>query len=163
MKEVLRQQQVPFQEKDVTKDYNAAMEMIRRSGQQGVPVTTADNEVIVGFDQARLARIAAKHAGPKRPPLGLLGAEAQEYLARHPEAAKSVPEGTTGVYVGVVRPNSVAEKAGLKPGDIITALAGKRARSMSQLDELIKALKAGQSIPVRFLRNGKSETATLQF
>jgi len=48
------------------------MEMIRRSGQQGVPVITADDEVIVGFDQVRLAKIAERHSGPKRPALGLL-------------------------------------------------------------------------------------------
>lgn len=163
MKEFLHHHNVPFEVKDVTKDYNAAMEMIRRSGQQGVPVTTAGDEVIVGFDQTRLARIAEQYAGPKRPPLGLLGADAADYLARHPEVAKSVPEGTTGIYVGIVRPNSVAERAGIKPGDIVTSVAGKRARSMSYIDELIKTLKAGQSIPVRFLRNGKPETATLQF
>ena len=63
MKEFLRQRNVPYQEKDVTKDYNAAMEMIRRSGQQGVPVTMAGDEVIVGFDQTRLARLVEKYAG----------------------------------------------------------------------------------------------------
>ncbi len=150
-------------EKDVASDYTAAMEMIRRSGQQGVPVVATEDEVILGFDQARLARLADKYAAPKRPPLGILAADAEEYLARHPEQAASVPAGTKGVYVGKIRPDTVGERAGLKPGDIVTGLAGKRVRSMAQLDQLVDTLKAGDAVTVRFLRGGEEQTATLQF
>ena len=139
------------------------MEMIRRSGQQGVPVIASEDEVIVGFDQVRLARLAEKYAGPKRPPLGVMAADAEQYLARHPEIAASVPAGTKGVYVGEVRPDTVAERAGLRRGDIIVGAAGKRVRTMAMLDQLVGALKAGDTVPVRFLRDGREETATLQF
>ena len=141
----------------------AAMEMIRRSGQQGVPVIATDQEVIVGFDEVRLARIAERYAGPKRPPLGVMAADAAQYLARHPEAANGAPAGTTGVFVGEVRPNTVASRAGLRRGDIITGLAGKRIRSMAALDQLVDTVKAGQEVPIRFWRDGGEETATLQF
>ena len=144
-------------------DYAAAMEMIRRSGQQGVPVIATEDEVILGFDQVRLARLAEKYAGPKRPPLGVLAADAEEYLARHPERAEGIPAGTKGVFVGKIRPDTVAERAGLRPGDIIVGLAGKRVRSMAQLDQLVGTLKADDRVTVRFLRDGGEETATLQF
>ncbi len=147
----------------MARDYAAAIEMIRRSGQQGVPVIATEDEVIVGFDQVRLARIAEKYAGPKRPPLGLLAANAEEYFARHPDAAKSFPPGTKGVYVGEVRPNSVAERAGIRPGDVITVVAGKRVRTMAALDQLIDTLKAGDSVTVRYLRGGEEHTTTFQF
>src|SRR3954452_2252992 len=140
-KEYLTSRNVPFIVKDVSSDYGAAMEMVRRSGQQGVPVITTEDEVIVGFDQARLARIANRFAGPKRPPLGVLGANAEAYLQKHPEAAANVPEGTKGGYVGQVRPNSVAERAGIQPGDIIAGLAGKRVRDMTTLDQMVETLK----------------------
>ncbi len=146
----------------MARDYDAAMEMIKRSGQQGVPVIATEEEVIVGFDQARLGRIADKYAGPHRPPLGLLAADAEGYLARHPEAA-TVPPGTKGVYVGKVRPNTVAERAGLRTGDIIVGLAGKRIHRMTTLDQLIDTVAAGQAVPVRFLRQGEEQIATLQF
>ncbi len=146
----------------MARDYDAAMEMIKRSGQQGVPVIATEEEVIVGFDQARLGRIADKYAGPRRPPLGLLAADAEGYLARHPEAA-TVPPGTKGVYVGKVRPNTVAERAGLRTGDIIVGLAGKRIHRMTTLDQLIDTVAAGQAVPVRFLRQGEEQIATLQF
>jgi len=139
------------------------MEMIRRSGQQGVPVVATDDEVILGFDQVRLARLAEKYAAPKRPPLGLLAADAEEYLSRHPELATSVPPSTTGVFVGKVRPNTVAQRAGLQTGDVIVSLAGKRVRSMTVLDQLIATLKAGDAVPLRYLRNGNETTTTLQF
>ncbi len=137
--------------------------MIRRSGQQGVPVVATDDEVILGFDQARLARLAEKYGAPRRQPLGVLAANAEEYLARHPEKADSIPPGTKGVFVGKIRPDTAAERAGLKDGDVIVAFAGKRLRTMAQLDQFVATLKAGDQATVRFLRNGEEETATMQF
>jgi S1-C subfamily serine protease len=154
---------VPYETKDVGTDYAAAIEMIQRSGQQGVPVVATEDEVILGFDQVRLAKLAEKYAGPKRPPLGVLAADAEESLARHPEKAESIPPGTKGVFVGKIRPETVAERAGLRAGDVIVGLAGKRVRSMGQLDQLVGTLKAGDAVPVRYLRDGAEATATLQF
>ena len=139
------------------------MEMIRRSGQQGVPVVTTADEVILGFDQARLARLADKYGAPKRPPLGLLGADAESYLSRHPGAAAGAPADTKGVFVGEVRPGSVAARAGVAKGDIIVALAGKRVRNLSGMDQLVAALKAGEAVSARYLRAGESQTTTFQF
>lgn len=139
------------------------MEMIRRSGQQGVPVVATDSEVILGFDQVALARLAERLSGPKRPALGLLGADAESYLARHPEAAATLPPDTKGVFVGAVRPDTVADRAGIRPGDVVVALAGKRVRGMATMDQLIGTLAAGDAVSVRFLRGGEDQTATLQF
>jgi S1-C subfamily serine protease len=150
-------------ERDVARDRSAAMEMIRRSGQQGVPVIAAGDEVIVGFDQPRLARLADRFAAPTRPPLGVLGADAAKYLAQHPELAASLPPGTTGVYAGRVRAGTVADRAGLVAGDVITGLAGKRVPTMAVLDQLIGTVGAGDAVTVRFLRAGEERTATLQF
>ena len=149
-------------EKDVANDYAAAMEMIRRSGQQGVPVIATDDEVILGFDQVRLARLAEKRSGPKRPPLGLLGADAEQYLGRHPEAANGASV-KTGVYVGEIRTGTVAEHAGLQRGDIITSLAGKRVKTIADMDRMVGTLKAGEAVSVRFWRGGEEQTGTLQF
>jgi glutaredoxin 3 len=159
----LDEHKVTYTEKDVAADQSAAMEMIQRSGQQGVPVTAAGDEVVVGFDQPGLKRLIERFAGPRRPPLGVLGADAASYLANHPEQAERVPEGTIGVYVGVVRPRSVAERAGLTPGDIITGLAGKRVRSMRQLDEFVAMLSSGERTNVHYVRDRETQTATLDF
>src|SRR4051812_29288168 len=84
-KEYLTSRGVPFVDKDVSADMDAAREMIQMSGQQGVPVISTDSEVIVGFDQIRLSRIADRFSGPKRPPFGVLGANAEDFFARHNE------------------------------------------------------------------------------
>ncbi len=154
---------MPFVEKDVAKDYTAAMEMIRLSGQQGVPVTVADGEVILGFDQQKFAKLADKFSGPKRPPLGILAADAEEYLAKHPDKAEQVPSGTKGVYVGKIRPKTVASRAALKPGDVITSFAGKRVRNMAGLDQMVETLKAGDQATAKFIRDGETQSVVLQF
>jgi S1-C subfamily serine protease len=139
------------------------MEMIRISGQQGVPVTVANGYVILGFDQRKFAKLAEKFAGPKRPPLGILAADAEEYLAKHPEKAEKVPAGTKGVYVGNVRPKTVAARGGLKPGDIITSFAGKRVRTMTALDQMVDTLKAGDQATAKYIRDGENQSIVLQF
>lgn len=163
VKDYLGRNGVPFKEVDVSKDYSAAMEMIQKSGQQGVPVVMAGDEVIVGFDQARLAKIVEQHGRPKRAPLGLLAADAEQYFSKHPEIKERFPEGTRGVFVGKVRPDSVAERSGIQHGDVITSVAGKRVRSMTGLDELIDTLQAGQSVSVRYLRGTEERTGSFQF
>jgi len=162
-KEYLKANNVPYVEKDVAADHDAAREMIRRSGQQGVPVITTEDEVILGFDQPKLAKLAEKYAGPKRPPLGLLAADVEQYLSRHPELAGTIPAGTKGVYVGEVRSGSVAEQSGVAPGDVIQAVAGKRVRNMASLDQMIDILKSGESVTVRYLRAGENHNTTFQF
>jgi S1-C subfamily serine protease len=57
-----------------------------------------------------------------------------------------------------------AEEAGLQKGDIITAIDGKKVKSLSQLMHLIKANEPGESIVIQYLRDGElgETTATLQ-
>lgn len=53
----LRKHGVEFEAVDVGKDREAAREMIRLSGQRGVPVTVSGDDVIVGFDAKRLREL----------------------------------------------------------------------------------------------------------
>lgn len=54
VKDYLKSNNVAFDEKDVSKDQSAAMEMINKSGQRGVPVIDINGEIVVGFDQESL-------------------------------------------------------------------------------------------------------------
>ena len=56
-KEYLKQKGVPFQEKNIEYDPAAAQEVMRRSGQMGVPVVEIDGKPIVGFDQAKIDQL----------------------------------------------------------------------------------------------------------
>lgn len=62
LKDYLRNNQVPFREIDVTKDEKAATEMVRRSGQQGVPQSLIDGQVIVGFDRNKINNLLGINA-----------------------------------------------------------------------------------------------------
>lgn len=54
LKTYLRQNKIYFTDIDVSRDQRAAEEMVRSSGQQGVPQTDIDGEMIVGFNKARI-------------------------------------------------------------------------------------------------------------
>lgn len=162
-REYLKSRNVPFRDVDVSKDMAAAREMIQASGQQGVPVIATDQEVIVGFDQLRLARIADRFSGAKRPAFGVLGANADDYFQRHPEKKPATEEDLKGVFVGQVKPNSVAARAGIQVGDIIQAVANKRVRNMVALDQIMASIKPGDQVSARVLRGSEDVTVTLDF
>jgi glutaredoxin len=56
-KEFLSQKGYTFTEYDVTKDRAALDEMVKVSGARSVPVITACNEVMVGFERNRLEQM----------------------------------------------------------------------------------------------------------
>lgn len=53
-KKYLASQNVAFEDIDVSKNRQGALEMIEKSGQRGVPVIDFNGEIIVGFDQKKL-------------------------------------------------------------------------------------------------------------
>jgi len=57
VKDYLRDNNIVFEEKNVGEDRAAAMEMIRKSGQQGVPVLDIDGNIIVGFDKEGIDKL----------------------------------------------------------------------------------------------------------
>jgi glutaredoxin-like YruB-family protein len=54
VKNYLRQNRVPYHEVDVSRDQRAAEDLVRRSGQHGVPQTEIDGTIVVGYDKKRL-------------------------------------------------------------------------------------------------------------
>jgi glutaredoxin-like YruB-family protein len=57
VKQFLKDGAVVFQEIDVSSDQDAAQEMIKRSGQMGVPVIDIDGELVIGFDKEKIKKI----------------------------------------------------------------------------------------------------------
>jgi len=57
LKSYLNKNKIRYSEIDVSKDDSAAQEMVRRSGQQGVPQTLISGEMVVGFDKAKINRL----------------------------------------------------------------------------------------------------------
>jgi glutaredoxin 3 len=57
IKEYLKSNGFAFKEIDVSKDSVALADMIRKTGQQGVPQTWINNNPVVGFDKNKLDRL----------------------------------------------------------------------------------------------------------
>lgn len=110
----------------------------------GVPVITAGNDVIVGFDRPRLEQIAARysqsaHAEPSRPKLGL--------------AVRPAPAG--GAEVGTVRPGSPGGQAGFRTGDIVETIGGQSVRDAADVEKVISTARPGQRLDAVVRRGGQ--------
>lgn len=57
IKRHLQENRIQFREVNVAANQKAAEEMVRKSGQQGVPQTDINGEIIVGFDKPRINRL----------------------------------------------------------------------------------------------------------
>lgn len=136
MRELLSKKGVRFTEYDVASNQTAAAEMVRRSGQMGVPVTIVDDQVIIGFDRPGIERALAS----QKPSLGIKAADASS-KGRRP-----------GALVGEVHPGSPGEQAGLQPGDIIIEVDGQKIWSATDLGKTIAYQGRGKVIALTVLR-----------
>ncbi len=91
-----------------------------------------------------------------RPFIGISGTEITEVMARQ----YNVP---VGIYIQDVTAGSGASSAGIKKGDIITALAGKEVKTMKDVDNIKKDYKAGDTVNVTVDRNGQKLNLKLTF
>ncbi len=95
---------------------------------------------------------------------GYLGVTAQEIT---PGMAKALSLPTqngapaTGALVASVSDGSPAEKIGLKPGDVITALNGQKVASPRDLAIKVSGVAPDSKASVTYLRNGASQTASV--
>lgn len=53
-KRYFKEKNIKFTDVDVSKDQAAARDMVRRTGQTGVPVILINNRPIIGFDKAKI-------------------------------------------------------------------------------------------------------------
>ena len=57
VKDYLDSKDVAYEDFDVSQDREKAMEMVKKSGQQGVPVIDIDGDIVVGFDQNNINKL----------------------------------------------------------------------------------------------------------
>ncbi len=68
----------------------------------------------------------------------------------------------TGAIISQVTPDSPASRAGLKNGDVLRELNGKKILNGSALQVAVSQIAPGNSIDLGILRNGKPETMKVQ-
>jgi Do/DeqQ family serine protease len=75
-----------------------------------------------------------------------------------PEVARSLGlHKAAGGLVAQVIPGSPAEKAGVRPGDVVTAIAGHSIESNTDLRDAIGLLRVGDGVTIDLLRDGRRE------
>lgn len=86
---------------------------------------------------------------------GMLGVKGGEITSELADALGY--ESSKGAFVSQVVPNSSADQAGIKAGDIITSLNGKSIQTFSELRAKVATLGAGKTIQLGVLRDGKTQ------
>ena len=90
----------------------------------------------------------------KRPYIGISGMDLSEQIAK---ANKLV----VGIYIKSIDDFSAAEKAGLKPGDVIIEADGQKISTMDELNKIKNTHKIGEEMTVKINRNGQEKELTI--
>lgn len=98
----------------------------------------------------------------QRAVLGIMGQNVIDYADKQKEDGKEIDLGTNdGIYVAKVEDNSAGSAAGLKEGDVIVAIDGKKVSKMSELQELMATKRPGDKLSISYLRKKVRETKTV--
>ena len=82
----------------------------------------------------------------KRPYIGISGRDIDEQTAKQYKLVE-------GVYIVSIEQFSAAEKAGLKPYDVITEVNNKKITNMNELNEIKNSFKIGDTISLKVYRD----------
>lgn len=103
-----------------------------------------------------------KYGTVQRALLGISGSDVSAYIDAEKEKGKEVDLGTVnGIYVIEVSADGAAYEAGLKAGDVITQVDGKKIEKFGELQEMMVSHRPGDKITVTYIRDKKVHTATL--
>jgi serine protease Do len=62
-----------------------------------------------------------------------------------------------GVYIRMVNPEGAAHDAGIKEGDVVVGISGKKIKSIPELQEILGVYRPGDVISLEYIRNGKKQ------
>jgi serine protease Do len=88
---------------------------------------------------------------------GLLGVQAQNLTSSR--AKELGLDNPNGVYIVRVTPESGASEAGLKRGDVILSLEGRKVNTLSEMLEILGRYRPGDKVDVGYFRKGEKLTA----
>lgn len=114
-------------------------------GNIGIGFAIPSNMVI------NLAKQIIEYGQVKRGELGIIGRELNSEIAK----ALNV-DAQRGAVISQVMPDSAAQKAGLKPGDVIVSLNGKPLTSFAELRAEAASLPIGTKLGLGIIRDGKA-------
>ncbi len=120
------------------------------AGSEGVGFAMPSNTVVDVYNEL----ISPSHKVVR----GSIGIQFRNGL---PGAVNRVYGFKNGVLVQQVQPGGPSDKAGLKPGDIITSIDGRQIKDGDDLVNEIASRRPGSTVRLGFLRDGKQTDATV--
>ena len=117
-----------------------------------IPITRASSIINTLMNESTLVRVDEANRGS----LGITATTVPSSVTE----AYGIP---TGVYVSDVTAGSAAESAGLRRGDVITAVDGRSVTDVSGLQDLLQYYSAGQTVTltVQSITNGSYAEKTV--
>ena len=114
--------------------------------------TTIMNKVVADIKQ---------YGSVQRAFMGIKGGDVRVYLDVEKEKGKEHDLGTNeGIYVESVEDGGAGAAIGMKGGDVIVAVDGKKLTKMAELQEVLASKRPGDKIAITYLRNKKKTTAS---
>src|SRR5437867_683724 len=92
---------------------------------------------------------------------GYIGASVQTLTPELADAMKLKGE-PTGALIGEVTPKSIAEKAGIKSGDVITTVNGKKINDARELRLMIGSMAPGTKVQLEVNREGQKKMVNVE-
>jgi len=145
LKDFLSRKDIPYQDHDVSADPVAAQEAVKLTGQNNVPVTVIDGQIVVGFNQPRLEQLIAQAEAAARPKFGA-------GIANVGKAGRKGVPIVFGAYVGRIGTGSIAERVGLAIGDVIIQMNNQPISDTADLERFMAGIKQGDKLSVIFIR-----------
>ena len=103
-----------------------------------------------------------QYGNVQRAMIGIQGSDVKSYVDNQKDNGKEIDLGTMeGIYVAKVVEDGAAEAAGLKEGDVITSIDGKKVTTFGELQGVLAKKRPGDKVNITYLREKKNRTATL--
>jgi S1-C subfamily serine protease len=117
--------------------------------------------VAVGFaiPAATATRVADELLAHGRARHAYLGLQPGELT---PQIAEELQVRRDGVVVYAVASGGPAATAGLRPGDVLTSVAGQKVTTVEELFAALRAHEPGESVSIAYVRDGHDQTVRLQ-
>jgi serine protease Do len=144
-------------------------------GNSGGPLVNLDGEVVgvntliqvgaggsYGFaipvnEVRRVAQVLLKDGRVRYPYLGIMLTDIKDLDdAQKAKLGKSLP--AAGAFVAELTPGAPAGKAGIHPGDVITAINSQKVVGASDVVDYVSAQNIGGNVTLSYLRDGRSAT-----
>jgi Do/DeqQ family serine protease len=114
-----------------------------------IPINTAKN---IADQLVKNGKVEHAYLGIQ---MATLTPELKQQLNSNPNSGLNVNE-ERGILIVKVMPNSPADRAGLRSGDVIVKISGESVTDSNKLQQLVEDLKVGSDVPMQLRRQGQT-------